>query len=116
MLWLEGDVDLATAVDIGTPTAPVVMVVNGNLTSSAAPVRIYGALYVVGTVDGTPAGSTWTTTGSGGLVVQGAGVAQGNVAGAATSPFQFQYEPTVLQRLRLASGSFVRVPGGWKDF
>ncbi len=112
ILWLEGDADLTAAVTIGSPTLPalpVVVVVNGNLTFSAA-TQIHGLVYVVGN-PGAPA-STWATAGNG--VVYGAAVAEGNIGGTGTPTFS--YDAAVLNNLRLQTGSFVRVPGGWKDF
>jgi hypothetical protein len=104
VLWIEGNLDVDSAGDIGSSALPALLVVNGNLTFSTA-ATIYGLVY-------TRTG-TWSTLGSGG-VVRGAVVAEGNVAGSGTP--RIIYDAGVLKRLRLASGSFVMVPGGWKDF
>lgn len=106
ILWLEGDVSLDTAVDIGSATAPVVVIAHGNLVATTTPVRIFGLLYTYN------AAGTWTTAGS--PQVQGATVAEGNVGGTGTPTII--YDQSILTRLRMNSGSFVRVPGGWKDF
>jgi hypothetical protein len=107
MLWLLGDADLSSAVSIGSATSPVVMVVNGNLTASAA-ATVFGLVYVVPNTGTT----TWTTSGS--VAVQGAVVSEAAVAGTATP--SITYDLGVLTSLRQKSGSFVRVPGGWKDY
>ncbi len=104
VIWIEGDLDVDSAGDIGTAAAPALLVVNGDLTFSTA-VTLYGLVY-------TRTG-TWTTAGTGG-VVRGAVVAESNVTGSGTP--SLIYDADVLKRLRLASGSFVMVPGGWKDF
>jgi hypothetical protein len=112
VLWLTGNVDLgpdpvtANAVTIGTPATPVVMVINGNLTASAAD-TINGLVYVVPTA-GT---NFWTTGGS--FAINGAVVSEGGVDGPGTP--QITYSLATMNSLRLASGSFVRVPGGWID-
>jgi hypothetical protein len=104
VIWIEGNLDVNSAGDIGSSALPALLVVNGNLTFSTA-ATIYGLVY-------TRTG-TWLTAGTGG-VVRGAVVAEGNVSGSGTP--SLIYDPDVLKRLRLASGSFVMVPGGWKDF
>jgi len=35
---------------------------------------------------------------------------------AATSELTVTYDPVVLNRLRIGYGSWVRVPGSWRDF
>jgi Tfp pilus assembly protein PilX len=107
VLWLVGDLDLSSPVTLGTATAPVVLVVNGNLTASAA-ATVYGLVYVIPNTGTT----VWTTSGS--LSVIGAVVSEGGVTGSATP--NFRYDLGILNSLRLKSGSFVRVPGGWKDY
>lgn len=104
VLWIEGDLDIDSAGDIGSATAPALLVVNGDLTFTTA-VTVYGLVYT--------RTSTWTTAGTVG-VVRGAVVAEGIVSGSGTPTLI--YDADVLKRLRLASGSFVMVPGGWKDF
>ncbi len=106
MLWLVGDVDLASPVELGSPTNPVVIVVNGNFTASAAGARVNGVVYSYN------AAGQWATAGSG--LIQGAAVAEGGLLGSATTSIVFDAD--ILRRLRLQAGSFVRVPGGWKDF
>ncbi len=105
ILWLEGDASLDAAVDIGSASSPVVLVSHGNLVATA-PARIFGLVYAYN--DAGP----WVTGGS--PTVQGAVVAEGDVGGNG-API-IVYDLGILNTLRLASGSFVRVPGGWKDF
>ena len=47
-------------------------------------------------------------------LIRGAAVAEGALGGSGTPTIVFDAD--ALRRLRLKSGSFVRVPGGWKDF
>lgn len=104
VVWADGDVDLDTDGDIGTPAEPLLLVVNGRLTVSAADARLNGVAYVR-TVD-------WTTAGAG--RVRGAVIAEGNVDGAGTTVVT--YDRAVVDRLWRTHGSFVRVPGSWRDF
>jgi hypothetical protein len=99
-----GDVDIDSDGDIGAPDAPSVLVLTGNLTFSAAAVNLYGA--VLGRSD------DWTIAGPG--RIHGATIAQGNFLGTGTPAIV--YNRAILDRLRLTHGSFVRVPGSWRDF
>jgi hypothetical protein len=103
VLWLSAGLTLNSTDSIGSATEPVVLVVNGNLSASAAS-TIYGLVYVR-TADWTMEGNTR---------VQGAVIAEGNVGGTGASEFVF--DAALLRQLHAANGSFVRVPGSWKDF
>lgn len=107
-LWLTGSLNVDSAGDIGTAANPVVLIVNGDLQFSTAGVTIYGLVFnrlAVGTAN-------WTTAGAG--QVTGAVVAEGGVGGSGTPTIV--YDESVLRLLRTRNGSFVRVPGSWKDF
>lgn len=105
MLWIDGTLRLDADVTLGSAEAPVVLVVDGDV-DLAADVRLHGLVYVTGT--------TWATTGT--ATVQGALVGQGDLAFAGTGATTVDHDPAVLARLRLAHGSFARVPGSWRDF
>ncbi len=114
-LWLTGTLSVNSAGDIGTATEPVVLVINGNLefTPAGANVHIYGLIYTRLPVPN-PAGLTgWVLTGAGGQV-NGAVVSEGGVSGSGSPTIV--YAPDVLTRLRYEVGSYVRVPGSWRDF
>ncbi|MBC7940152.1 MAG: hypothetical protein H7Z19_10375 [Chitinophagaceae bacterium] len=114
VIWIEGD--LTVNGDIGTApvgggllaselpsTGPVMLVVEGTATLASG--TLYGALY--GRV------LSWNR-GSGTALVQGALIAEGGLVGNGNQ--QVIYDPAILSLLRTRQGSFVRVPGGWKDF
>lgn len=104
VLWAPGNLDLDTGGDIGSPGQPVLIVATGAVTVD---VPVFGLLYGR---DG-----TWSGTASG--RVQGALVSEGDFSGGAGGAgFDVIYDPDVLQRLRWRTGSFVRVPGGWRDY
>ncbi len=103
VLWVEGDLTVDSAGDIGSAAAPAVLVVEGDLMFTTA-ATIHGLVYL--------RTSTWATSGAG--TVRGAVVAEAGVAGSGST--SIVYDADVLRRLRLNNGSFVQVPGGWKDF
>jgi hypothetical protein len=94
-------VNLGAGADIGSATDPVMLVVDGALNLDAT---LHGAIY------GMP--TDWSVTGAG--TVRGAMIAGNNMAGGAT--LTVVRDAPVLALLRLRTGSFVRVPGGWRDF
>jgi hypothetical protein len=104
VIWLQGDLALDSAGDIGSADEPVLLVVNGSLIATGSLSHVYGLVYV--------RTSDWVSSGS--AQVHGAIIADGNLAGAG-SPV-LVYDAAILKKLRLATGSFVRVPGSWKDF
>jgi PilX N-terminal len=115
-VWLKGTggLNITSATDdIGSPTAPVVLIVEGPVNISAA-VKIYGVVYAASATlsygPGTAAPSEAT--------IRGALVTAGNVTGngTAANPGRVIYDPTILSYASKFNGNFVRVPGTWRDF
>lgn len=110
VIWIDGDLTLESAGDVGSlpnpadtsVAGPAVIVATGNLIVPAAGVRVFGLIY-------TRSGG-WT----GGGEIHGAAITEGNLA--ATAAQTVVFNGGVLDTLRLRAGSFVRVPGGWRDF
>jgi hypothetical protein len=103
-IWIDGDLVIDSAGDIGSAANPVVIVVNGGNLTFASNVKIYGAVFVM-----TP---SWVTGGTG--TIQGAAVASTGLGGNGNGTYV--YDRALLENLRLTSGSFVIVPGSWKDY
>lgn len=101
-LWLPKPLAIATG-DIGAAGSPVLLVIQGGLSLSAS-TRLFGLAYL--------RSADWVTAGSG--QVLGAVVAEGQISGTGTPTIV--HDPDLLKRLRHTTGSFVRVPGSWKDF
>ncbi|MFT3816961.1 MAG: PilX N-terminal domain-containing pilus assembly protein [Rubrivivax sp.] len=99
----SGDVTLNGGSDIGSPAEPVAMVVTGDLGFSAA-TNVFGLIYVKK--------ANWATAGSG--TVTGGVVAEGQISG--SGGFSAIFDPLILGSLGRATGSYVVVPGSWKDF
>ena len=110
VIWIEGDLTLESAGDVGslpnpadfTVAGPAVVIATGNLIVTSAGVRVFGLIY-------TRSGG-W----AGGGEIHGAAIVEGNLA--ATAAQTVVLNGNVLDTLRLRAGSFVRVPGGWRDF
>lgn len=102
-LWLRGGGGLTMdgpAESIGTAADPALLVLPEGA------VTVQGGAVLTGLVF-----SSSVSVNSGAVV--GAVVSNGNVAGSAGA--RFSYDPDVLDTLRRARGSFVRVPGSWRD-
>lgn len=102
-IWITGDVSLDSGGDIGSSAAPVVLVVDGNLTASTA-LNVYGVVYV--------RADTWNLGGNATFI--GAAVAEQDFT--SNSSTTFVYDDGVLWRTRFLNGSFVPIPSSWKDF
>lgn len=104
VLWLDGD--LTVDGDIGTQALPALLVVDGQVDFGGTSAdEVWGLVYSRAT--------DWNR-GSGSVTVRGAIVAEGNLTG--TGSQSIVYEPDTLRRLHTGRGSFVRVPGSWRDF
>lgn len=104
-IWVNGDMDIQGNVTLGTDEFPVILVVDGN-------VHLNGTMDVLGLVYCTAL--TWDNTGGGSAFLRGAAVAEGAFTGNGTP--DFYYDPDVLRRLALDTGSFAKIPGSWRDF
>lgn len=110
VIWVPGDLTLASAGTIGSApdpadtsvAGPAVVVVDGAVNFTAPDIRIHGYVY--------SRGGNWTGPGE----IHGAAFVEGNLADTAGATIVMN--SAVLDSLRLRSGSFVRAPGGWDDF
>lgn len=105
-IWLNGGFDIDSGGDIGTETAPVAIVATGDVQFSAA-ADVYGLVYT--------RAATWAPSGGANPTIRGAMVAENAVLGVAPSG-TLNYDATILNRVRQKTGSFVVVPGSWRDF
>jgi hypothetical protein len=101
---VEGDL-LFDATEIGSAERPVLVVTSDRL-SCAGPCRLHGLVY--GDQAVSPAAHLQNITVQGALVTRGDHV-QGGHGGV-------MYDAEVLEALRLRTGTFIRVPGTWRDF
>ena len=104
-IWVEGNMTLNANAVYGSPTSPIVLVVNGNIELRGT-MTIYGVVYCQN--------STWDNTGGGNAQVFGAAISEGNFT--ATGTPDPTYDPNVLKNLNRTTGDFGKVPGAWRDF
>ena len=105
MVWVIGDLDFDSAGDIGSAIDPVLINVTGNVTFTS-PVTVFGAIY--------SQAANWAIAGGG--LINGAALAEGGINDAGTATTGVTFNADIVTRLRTMTGSFVRVPGTWKDF
>jgi PilX N-terminal len=101
---LTGVGGLVMDANLGSPTEPVLLISEGPVGASAAGVTVYGMVYV--------RAAAWATSGT--AIFEGAVVTEGSLLFAGNQTIT--YNPAVLSRLQRSLGSFVRIPGGWRDF
>ncbi len=124
VLWVDGDLSLGAADDLtlGSPGAPVVLVIDGNLQlASGSRAAMHGLMHLRG-------GSLLADAGAD-VTFIGAVVAEGEDGGVNDGLLTIQGEPRfvydidlvqhaqdLVARRALDFGSFARVPGSWRDF
>jgi len=117
VIWIEGDMTVESDAIVGCPanpadpvSDPVLIVATGNINLEADSVRICGLLY--------SQAAGWNNAGPNDVTLQGAAVAEGNfvASGIGGGSHWLEYRADILSQLRLSTGSFVRVPGSWRDF
>ncbi len=101
-IWVEGDYSLGT--DIGTPEAPVVMVVNGSLDLTGNTV-VWGVIYVTGDLN----------KGAGNVLVHGSMVVEGDVD-LGTGSFVVDYAPLDQLGEDGVLNAVGAISGGWIDY
>lgn len=120
IIWVQGDLTLDA--DVGSVATPVLLVVDGTILTLGNGVDITGFVYVTGrTVAGIASPVTvnlpdTATSISGALVSETSLATVYSGIPAATSILTVSYDPAVLNTLRTGYGSWVRVPGSWRDF
>ena len=105
LIWIDGDAQLGSAVTLGTPQRPVIIIADGAITLSAA-VTIHGLVYA--------SNLAWNHAAAGTASLHGAAISEGDYQGDAAP--DFVYDGAVLSSLKTGAGSFARVPGSWRDF
>lgn len=102
LVWIDGDARLAGPLTLGTPQRPVLVVVSGTLQLQGA-VALSGMAY---------AGAIAWSGATGPL--RGALVSESTAGG--DNLLDLARDADLLAALQTRSGSFVRVPGSWRDF
>lgn len=105
LIAVRGNLSLAGPASFGSAARPVIVVVDGELRLDGA-VRVHGLLYA--------RRATWNGSAGPGGLLRGALVAEAGVT--VTGAPDLVHDAAVLASLRATTGSFVRVPGSWRDF
>jgi len=103
MAWVAGPLTLSNNVVLGTAEDPMVIVSTGNL-ALTGPLRVSGMVYTLGD-------AVWNNPGGALSMIQGVLLVDGDLA--VTGRADVWYHGGVINQLRNASGSYVRVPGSW---
>lgn len=105
LVAVDGGLRIDGPIEIGTPARPVVLVVDGPVQFNGA-VRLHGLLYANRL--------QWDDTPAHGALLRGAAVLEAGYAGSGTP--DIVRDAGILATLRGNTGSFVRIPGSWRDF
>ncbi len=104
-IYVSGGGLLSIGADIGTAANPVVIIADGNVEFNAGTPTVHGVIY--------NRSASWDIDGNG--TIRGGAISERS--------FRFDdddvsiiYDRDVLLRARNQNGSFVKVPGGWRDF
>jgi len=119
IVWVDGNLELEAHATVGTMAAPVLLVIDGHALTLDTHVQIVGFVHLTG---GAAAAAVTVHLPNGAVGITGALVSETSLAtqytGTVAAPSQLTvtYDPIVLNRLRVGYGSWVRVPGSWRDF
>ncbi|MEJ6004144.1 PilX N-terminal domain-containing pilus assembly protein [Paucibacter sp. AS339] len=103
MVWVDGPMHINTNTVLGSLNRPMLLVVDGSVDIDA-PLQMTGLLYSRGP-------SSWNNTGGMQALLSGALVVEGDLS--ITGNVDLWYRWDVLEQLKNATGSLVRVPGSW---
>jgi Tfp pilus assembly protein PilX len=103
VIWIEGDLTLEAAATVGSVANPATFIVTGDV-DLVAGAQIVGFVYARG------------SNFSGGGSVRGAVFFEGDLNVPLGASPSVSYDGSVLDLQWLRAGSYVRVPGSWRDF
>lgn len=110
IVWISGDLSVDTSADIGSASEPVMLVfTTGSLTFTAA-ANIYGVVYVGQST--LPSPPDFELRGPG--TIRGALLSEHELD--VDDDTTVVYNKAINTAIRFTRGSFVMVPGSWKDF
>jgi hypothetical protein len=106
-LWLKGEVVLDGDIGESPPSGalqPVLVIVEDGSVTSSGGGTLHGVMYL-----------RRSSLAAASYSINGALIVEEGLVGTSSTP-SVAYNPNVLSHLRLQQGSFVRVPGSWRDF
>lgn len=105
-IWVNqtgGTASFSGNATIGSPTNPVVLVINGPFSANGN-TTIYGFVYIIG---------DWNNGGGGTLAINGGMAVEGRLSSTGTP--DVTYSNSIFSNLNQV-GEYVKVPGSWRDF
>ncbi|MCW5633336.1 MAG: pilus assembly PilX N-terminal domain-containing protein [Rubrivivax sp.] len=108
-IHVSGGGTLVVGAAIGTATAPVMILADGDVEFDGTAPTVHGVVYSRGGVD-----QNWQLQGGNGTI-RGAAIAERAFTFAGANP-TIHYDRDVILRLRNLNGSFAKVAGSWRDF
>jgi Tfp pilus assembly protein PilX len=110
VIWINqtgGTAEISNSTVIGSPTQPVVLIINGNLDIKNS-VTIYGLIFIMNSTD--------TIFEHNSVTINGAIAATGNMQ--LSNSATLNYKSTVLSALPSIGGNsnYAKVPASWRDF
>lgn len=104
-IFVDGDLELAGPLQIGSDAEPVALVASGAI-------RLSADVVIAGVVYG--ASLDWSDARAGSAGIRGAALVGGDYRGDGAP--DLVHDDAVLTSLKAREGSFVRINGSWKDF
>lgn len=110
--WLRGAGTVTLDTNVGAAGTPALLIVDGDI-EMASGVTVRGLVYQRAKAGG--GASSWTLSGN--STVEGAVVVEGDLTlGGSSGGLTVNYAPALLRQLHVSYGTYVKVPGAWRDF
>lgn len=104
-IWInEPTVEINSNITIGSPTQPVILIVDGNI-NLGGNVTIHGLVYATGNVD---------VSGAGNIKIYGSLITEQTCCG--TGNPTVIYSGGMNEAIGVSTGGYIPVPGSWRDF
>lgn len=113
LIWVDGGLQLDG--DLGTASHPVLLVVEGAV-EIVADSTLTGLLVLTGSDAAAPGVASIGTTAGSRLRLHGALMADADLRVSAHSTIEVQHRAEVLHTLQQTAGSWVPLPGSWRDW
>jgi hypothetical protein len=111
-VWLRGAGTVTLDANVGAAGTPALLIVDGDI-EMASGVTVQGLVYQRAKAGG--GASSWSLSGN--STVEGAVVVEGDLTlGGSSGGLIVNYAPALLRQLHVSYGTYVKVPGAWRDF
>lgn len=104
IIWITGEMQLNSGTVVGSPSAPVIIIVEGAQPQINGGATIYGMIYTIG---------NWNNNGAGNMTLHGSAVTEGNFS--TNGNPTFQYNESVAENIKSTRYPYSKVNGGWSQ-